>query len=233
VIIVEGARRVPSKILIVEDDLASRVGLQELLVSAGFDVAAAPDFPEGRRLLERDEPDLLIVDLRLAGYNGLQLLHINPRPIPTIVITGYPDDVIQADIRRLGAEYLIKPIQPAELLRLVDRLLHGDPPPPPPIETPPDRRRQARIPIPADLLVEINAIPARLVDASSDGIQFELYRPQGHGVPGSLRLVFPVHDVELDADLVWAHAEPAGRWRAGAMITRASGAWDHLLRAAG
>jgi CheY-like chemotaxis protein len=233
VIIDEGARRVPLKILIVEDDLASRVGLQELLVSAGFDVAAAADFPEGRRLLERDEPDLLIVDLRLAGYNGLQLLHINPRPIPTIVITGYPDDVIQADIRRLGAEYLIKPIQPAELLRLVDRLLHGDPAPAPAVQAPPERRRQTRIPIAADLLVEINTIPARLVDATNDGIQFEIYRPQGHGVPEALRLVFPVHDVELDADLVWSHPEPAGRWRAGAMITRASGAWNHLLRARG
>ncbi len=211
------------------------MGLQELLQAAGFDVAAASDFPEGRRLLEGHQPDLLIVDLRLEGYNGLQLLHINPRPVPTVVITGYPDDALQADARRLGAEYLIKPIHPAELLRLIDRLLHGEPQPavPAAAQPPPERRRVARVPIPVDLLVEINAIPARLVDASASGVQFEMYRPQGHGVPASLRLVFPVHGVELDADLVWSVPEPAGRWRAGASITRASGGWEDLLRAAG
>lgn len=225
----------PPKILVVEDDLATRVGLQELLQAAGFDVVAASDFPEGRRLLEGNQPDLLIVDLRLEGYNGLQLLHINPRPVPTVVITGYPDDALQADARRLGAEYLIKPIHPAELLRLIDRLLHGEPRPTAPAVAQPrqERRRMTRVPIPADLLVEINAIPARLVDASAGGVQFEMYRPQGYGVPAALRLVFPVHGVELDADLVWSVPEPAGRWRAGASITRASGAWDDLLRAAG
>ena len=230
-----GVGLVPPKILIVEDDLATRVGLQELLQAAGFDAVAASDFPEGRRLLEGNQPDLLIVDLRLEGYNGLQLLHINPRPVPTVVITGYPDDALQADARRLGAEYLIKPIHPAELLRLIDRMLNGERQPAAPAAAPPrpERRRMTRVSIPVDLLVEINAIPARLIDASAAGVQFEMYRPQGYGVPASLRLVFPVHDVALDAELVWAVPEPAGRWRAGASITRASGRWDDLLRAAG
>jgi CheY-like chemotaxis protein len=226
---------VPPKILIVEDDLATRVGLQELLQAAGFDAVAASDFPEGRRLLEGNRPDLLIVDLRLEGYNGLQLLHINPWPVPTVVITGYPDDALQADARRLGAEYLIKPIHPAELLRLVDRLLHGERQfaPPAAARPLPERRRVKRVPIPVDLLVEINTIPARLVDASTSGVQFEMYRPHGYSVPASLRLVFPVHDVELGADLVWSMPEPVGRWRAGASITRVFGDWDDLLRAAG
>ena len=223
------------KILVVEDDLATRVGLQELLQAAGFHAAAAADFPEGRRLLESDPPDLLIVDLRLEGYNGLQLLHINPRPIPTVVITGYPDDALQADALRLGAEYLIKPIHPAELLRLIDRLLHGEPrlSAPAAAQAPPERRRATRVPLPPDLLVEINATPARLFDASTNGIQFEMYWPPGRRLPTSLRLVFPVHDVELDADLVWSAPEQAGRWRAGAAIRRASDGWDNLLLAAG
>jgi len=44
------------------------------------------------------------------------------------------------------------------------------------------------VPIPVDLLVEINTIPARLVDASTSGVQFEMYRPHGYSVPASLRL---------------------------------------------
>ena len=118
------------RVLIVEDDLATRVGLQELLVSAGYTAIVAADFREGRRVLEQEHPDLLIVDLRLQGFNGLQLLHVNPRPIPTIVVTGFPDDVLQADARRLGAEYMIKPIDPRKLLGLVGRLLDREPQPP-------------------------------------------------------------------------------------------------------
>lgn len=212
----------PPKILIVEDDLATRMGLQELLAGVGYAAVVAADFREGRRALEQDHPDLLIVDLRLNGFNGLQLLHINPRPIPTIVITGFPDDVLQADARRLGAEYLIKPVEPLKLLALVGRLLAREP-------QLPDRRRVPRKPITADLPVEINAIPARLLDASADGVRFEIYRPSGHGVPPALTLYFPVHDVQLDAALVWSTPDRAGRWQCGAAITEPVDGWTTLV----
>src|SRR5687767_15826667 len=123
------------RVLIVEDDLATRVGLQELLVSAGYTAIVAADFREGRRVLEQEHPDLLIVDLRLEGFNGLQLLHINPRPIPTIIVTGFPDDVLQAEARQLGAEYLVKPISSPVLLTAIERLLAG-----------PDREERRRWP---------------------------------------------------------------------------------------
>ena len=210
------------KILIVEDDLATRVGLQELLAGAGYTAIVAADFREGRRVLEQEYPDLLIVDLRLQGFNGLQLLHINPRPIPTIVVTGFPDDVLQADARRLGAEYLVKPFEPSRLLGLVGRLLDRKP-------QPPDRRRVPRRPITADLPVEINAVPARLLDASTAGVRFEIYRPSGHGVPPMLTLYFPVHDLQLDAELVWSTPDRAGRWQCGASITAATEDWAGLL----
>jgi CheY-like chemotaxis protein len=209
-------------ILIVEDDLATRVGLQELLATAGYAAAVAADFREGRRALEQDRPDLLIVDLRLQGFNGLQLLHINPRPIPTIVITGFPDDVLQADARRLGAEYLIKPFEPAKLLALVSRLLDREP-------KALERRRVPRKPITADLPVEINAVPARLLDASALGVRFEIYRPSGYGVPPALTLYFPVHDLQLDAALVWSTPDRAGRWQCGAALMDATDDWAALI----
>lgn len=210
------------RVLIVEDDLATRVGLQELLVSAGYTAIVAADFREGRRVLEQEHPDLLIVDLRLQGFNGLQLLHVNPRPIPTIVVTGFPDDVLQADARRLGAEYMVKPYDPRKLLGLVGRLLDREP-------QPPDRRRVPRRPITADLPVEINAVPARLIDASAAGVRFEIYRPSGHVVPPTLTLYFPVHDLQLDAELVWSTPDRAGRWQCGASILDANADWARLL----
>ena len=210
------------KVLIVEDDLATRVGLQELLASAGYIVAIAGDFRDGRRALEQERPDLLIVDLRLQGFNGLQLLHINPRPIPTIVVTGFPDDVLQADARRLGAEYLVKPVDPQKLIALVGRLLEKEP-------QVLERRRMPRTAISADLPVEVNAVPARLLDASAAGVRFEIYRPSGQGVASALTLYFPVHDLQVDALLVWSTPDRAGRWQCGAVITHAPSSWASLL----
>ena len=112
-----------SKILLVEDDDATRVGLSTLLERAGYDVVATESVQEGRSVLEEASPDLLITDVRLGAFNGLQLIAMSPRLVPTIVVTGFPDLVLEADARQLGAKFLLKPIEPAVLLTLVEELL--------------------------------------------------------------------------------------------------------------
>jgi CheY-like chemotaxis protein len=202
----------PPRILIVEDDRAARLGLQELLRQAGYEAIVAGDFREGRRALEQDRPDLLIADLRLEGFNGLQLLHVNPRPIPTIIVTGFHDDVLQAEARQLGAEYFAKPIEPAVLLSTVERLLAG-----------PDRQERRRFPrrrLTIDLPVEVDDVPARVIDIGYGGAQVEVFRPGASHVPPQLRLVFPVNEVALEADLVWGLPERAGRWLCGVAVRR-------------
>ena len=81
----------PSRILLVDDDTATRVGLAELLTNAGYDVRAVPTFEEGLRALRSETPDLLIADVRLGAFNGLQLLVSSPRSVPAIIITGFAD----------------------------------------------------------------------------------------------------------------------------------------------
>ena len=78
---------------------------------------------EGQRVLDEAPPDLLIADVRLGAFNGLQLLAMGLRHIPAIVITGFPDPVLEAEARQLGATFLLKPIEPAGLLTLVKELL--------------------------------------------------------------------------------------------------------------
>ena len=198
------------RILIVEDDRAARLGLSELLRQAGYETIVAADFREGRRALEHDAPDLLVADLRLEGFNGLQLLHVNPRPVPTIIVTGYPDDVLQAEARQLGAEYLVKPIVPATLLATVERLLAGP--------GRQERRRWPRKRLAIDVPMEADAVPARVIDLSYSGMKMELYRPAAAQLPSRLRLVFPVNDVALDAQVVWSQPATAGRWLCGALV---------------
>ena len=118
---------VRKKILLVEDDDATRVGLSSLLERAGYDVVATESLQEGRTVLEEASPDLLIADVRLGAFNGLQLIAMSPRPIPTIVTTGFPDSVLETEARQFGAKFLLKPIEPANLLTLVAELLRVEP----------------------------------------------------------------------------------------------------------
>ena len=87
---------------------------------------ATESVQEGRSVLEEASPDLLIADVRLGAFNGLQLIAMSPRPIPTIVTTGFPDPVLETEARQFGAKFLLKPIEPAGLLTLVAELLRAE-----------------------------------------------------------------------------------------------------------
>jgi DNA-binding NtrC family response regulator len=64
------------RILIVDDDDATRRGLTALLAEAGYIAIPASSLQEATDILRRESPDLVITDIRLQGYNGLQLLAI-------------------------------------------------------------------------------------------------------------------------------------------------------------
>ncbi len=211
------------RILIVEDDVATRVGLQELLRQAGFDAITAGTFRDGRRALEQESPDLLIADVRLDGFNGLQLVLLNPRPIPAIIVTGFPDEVLQADARRLGAEYLVKPFSSAALIELIKRLLA-----PAPLHA--ERRHSPRKRLASDVPMEVNTLPARLLDVSYGGLRFEMQGPSGLSVPPSVRLTFPARNMSLEVDVVWANRNRSGAWLCGAaVVDDQNPAWRMLV----
>jgi len=113
-------------VLIVDDDPATLAGLAALVEGAGHSVAVASDFAEGRRLLMQLPVDLVIVDVRLGAYNGLQLLVLSKslQPPPAAIVTsGFEDPVLESEARQLDAPFLLKPIDPSHLLTLVDERL--------------------------------------------------------------------------------------------------------------
>jgi two-component system, OmpR family, KDP operon response regulator KdpE len=115
----------PYRILIVEDHEATRLGLVALLTNAGYIVLSAGTFAEGRRLLIEHTPDMLIADLRLGEFNGLQLIAAAPIAIPSIIVTGFPDPVLQAAALKLGARYMTKPIVLESLLSVIEERIAG------------------------------------------------------------------------------------------------------------
>jgi DNA-binding NtrC family response regulator len=115
------------RILIVDDDEGIRSFLFTILAGAGYDVVTAESVQVGRTALAQASPDLLITDVRLGDFNGLQLLALNPPAVPAIVMTGFPDPVLEAQARQFGAQFILKPIEPAGLLMLVAELLQNRP----------------------------------------------------------------------------------------------------------
>jgi DNA-binding response OmpR family regulator len=113
----------PARILIVDDDEVYLAGMKELLEEAGYDVFLAGNFDDGKQVLRERTPDLLIVDVRLGAFNGLQLISTGQVHIPAIVVTGFDDTVLRADASVFGASYVVKPISPAALLALIDQKL--------------------------------------------------------------------------------------------------------------
>jgi DNA-binding NtrC family response regulator len=115
----------PHVVLIAEDDPATLSGLVELLKGAGYDAVPAPTFTEAKRLLPVVHPAVIVADVRLGEYNGLQLVvqagHLLPRPA-AIVTSGFHDPVLAAEAARMGATFLLKPLNPADLLALVAKL---------------------------------------------------------------------------------------------------------------
>jgi DNA-binding NtrC family response regulator len=115
------------RILVVDDEPASRKGLQELLTVWGYDVSAAGD---GQEALERAAvrvPDLVIADLVMPGIDGLELLTRLKRDFPTTAVVfltgqGSIETAVQA-IKDGAYDYLTKPVDPTRLQLLLDRAL--------------------------------------------------------------------------------------------------------------
>ena len=165
------------RVLIVEDNDATRTGLSELLKRAGYETQATRSFEEGSRAMRDDAPDLLIADVRLGPYNGLQLLVTSPKRIPTIIMTGFPDPVLEADAHHLGAQFILKPVAPAALLSLVEEQLASRPAQ----ELSGPTRRWARKQVAGELTARVEDVTAKILDVwlRRDAVPADARRPAG------------------------------------------------------
>ena len=109
-----------AKILLVDDEEHFRERLGRALVRRGHQVLAAADYPEALALLAGNEPELAVVDLRMPGPSGLELVKaaLAVRPgLKIVVLTGYGSIATATEAIRLGAvNYLPKPADADEIL---------------------------------------------------------------------------------------------------------------------
>ncbi|KAA1259684.1 Alkaline phosphatase synthesis transcriptional regulatory protein PhoP [Rubripirellula obstinata] len=119
------------KILIVDDDQEIVDTVSYALENAGYEVAIARDGNQGLALAERDDPDLMILDMMMPKRSGFLVLEklrrIREQPLPVIMITGNEGSRHKAYAELLGvSDYLQKPFAMDRLLTAVADLLAKD-----------------------------------------------------------------------------------------------------------
>jgi DNA-binding response OmpR family regulator len=108
-----------ARILIVDDDPAMRVGLQDNLEVEGYQVITAASLREGRKIALRERPDLILLDLMLPDGDGMSLCrHLRSQGlhIPVIMLTARGEEMDKVLGFEVGADdYVVKPFSLREL----------------------------------------------------------------------------------------------------------------------
>ncbi len=116
-----------NRIMIVDDDSAHRLSLKANLEEAGFETVEAGTGEEALELAESQKLDLILLDLRMPGMGGLEVLqHLfeSGLPAPVIIMTAYGSIDSAVTALKMGAEdYLTKPLDTDELLLKIEKVL--------------------------------------------------------------------------------------------------------------
>ena len=120
-----------TRILVIDDDRRLRDLLKRYLSEQGYAVQTVADATAMRRLMTRENFDLLVLDLMLPGEDGLTLcrqLRAENNAIPIIMLTARGEDVDRIIGLEMGADdYLAKPFNPRELLARIHAVLRRRP----------------------------------------------------------------------------------------------------------
>lgn len=117
------------KVLIVDDERSIREHLEMFLQEKGFEILSAENGERGLQLIHDQRPDILVLDIRLPGMDGLEVLRrINEENIATsvIMITAFHDMETTIQAMRLGAyDYIHKPLDIDELESVINNAAHN------------------------------------------------------------------------------------------------------------
>ncbi|MFY0481767.1 sigma-54-dependent transcriptional regulator [Flavobacterium sp. PLA-1-15] len=119
-----------SKILLVEDDVSFCKMLENFLTRKSYHVETAFSAEEAKIKIKNDSFDLIITDLRLPNYDGIELMSEFKRDfpqIPVILMTGYSDvNTAVKAIKNGASDYISKPFNPEEVLLVVSNALQKE-----------------------------------------------------------------------------------------------------------
>ncbi|HET6763970.1 MAG TPA: response regulator [Longimicrobiaceae bacterium] len=111
----------PERVLLVEDDAASARVLRSILEQAGYVVATTADGMQALEQMERELPDILLLDWMLPGVSGLEVCHQvrqrwNALALPILIVTAKTDpESVYAAFDAGASDYIAKPYRGAEI----------------------------------------------------------------------------------------------------------------------
>lgn len=115
------------RILVVDDEESMRFFLRRALSRRGFEVDAAPDGPSGLALFLESRPDAVLLDVRLPGMNGrevLERIRATDPAVPVLVMTGYASVEDAMGAMWAGAtDYVRKPLRADDVAGALERAL--------------------------------------------------------------------------------------------------------------
>ncbi len=118
-----------SKILIIDDDDQLRKSFHKLLSEEGYTVENAASGEAGLDRIKKQVPDLVVLDMRLPGMNGLETFYtiqqIDPK-LPVIIMTAYGTTENAIEATKMGAfDYILKPFEIPDMLSIIKQGLEA------------------------------------------------------------------------------------------------------------
>lgn len=117
-----------TRILIVDDEETIRLALRKFLRSRGYEVEIAGSGDQALEILDNQSFSLMLCDVRMPGMTGVQVVpeaRARDRDLAIIMLTAVNDAATATETLSSGAtDYLMKPVELADLQQAVDRALH-------------------------------------------------------------------------------------------------------------
>jgi two-component system nitrogen regulation response regulator NtrX len=115
------------RILVIDDEASIRDSLRVTLEYADYEVIGAATGQDGLALAERESPDLVLLDIKMPGTDGMEVLnriHARDETLPIIMISGHGTTSTAVDAVKMGAEdFLDKPFDTDVLLFRIEKVL--------------------------------------------------------------------------------------------------------------
>lgn len=115
----------PAKVLLLDDEVEFGSALAERLRLRDYDATAVSQAEDALTFIRSDPPDVVLLDLRMPGMDGIEVLkiikQINPS-IEVIMLTGHGDtQTVEQGMKSGAFQYVMKPIDIGELILRIDK----------------------------------------------------------------------------------------------------------------
>ncbi|MBI4834816.1 MAG: response regulator [Planctomycetes bacterium] len=98
-------------VMVIDDDLAIRELLYRILAKKDYEVTTAVGAEQALQLLEKEKPDLIVVDLKMPGMDGLSFvkkIRTWDKSLPIIMLTGFGDELVELEAKKAGVQAFLR-----------------------------------------------------------------------------------------------------------------------------